>query len=263
MKKIEYKYLVPDRLLASFRQALMPYVIWDKYSELRVDKHYTVKTIYFDTSRLDFYQEKLSGLKRRKKIRIRGYNEATPDKLVYLEIKRKDGQIISKSRAPLPYSHLSDTLLNNGIEEFIICDNENENLKNGKSFLYYLRSQNLIPTIKVVYEREAYFARMNPNLRITLDSNLRSSLQVEYEGFFEDRNMIYAIPTRSILEIKTSSGFPFWLQQLIGSKGLQLQALSKYTICMETHTRYEHQLHRSMTSHAKFGTFRRKTKLIG
>ncbi len=263
MNKIEYKYLVSNRLLASFRKALLPYVIWDKYSDMCADKHYTVKTIYFDTSRLDFYQEKLSGLKRRKKIRIRGYNEATPDVLIYLEIKRKDGQIISKSRAPLPYEYLSATLLNNGIEKYIIRDNENENLKNGTSFLYHLRSQNLIPTIKVIYEREAYFARMNPSLRITLDSNLRSSLQVEFERFFEDRNMIYALPTRSILEIKTSAGFPFWLQQLIGSKGLQLQALSKYTICMETHTRYEHQLHRSMTSHSKFDTFRHKTKLIG
>ncbi len=194
MKKFEYKYLVDENLLDRLRRALEPYVIWDRYSEIRPEKHYTVKSIYFDTNRLDFYQEKLSGLKRRKKIRIRGYNDEAPDATVFLEIKRKNGQIISKNRASLLFKNLKETSLNNGVEEYLIRSSDDENLRHGKSFLFYLRSLNLIPTIKIFYEREAHFARMNPDLRLTIDRNLRSSLQVGFDTFFEDLNMRNARP---------------------------------------------------------------------
>jgi len=263
MKKIEYKYLIPNRQLESLRNALIPYLVWDKYSEMRIAKKYTVKSIYFDTHRLDFYQEKLSGLKRRKKLRIRGYNEEEPDSLVFLEIKRKNGQVISKTRAPLCYQHLSEAVLYNGIEEYIISDGNNDNLKGARSFLFYMRTMNLVPTIKITYEREAHFARVNPNLRLTLDSNLRSSLQVGFDGFFDDQNMVYALPGNSIMEIKATGGFPSWLQQMIARADLKLQAISKYTNCMETHSTYEHRLKGSLRGNRKFDVFKYKSKTIG
>ncbi len=68
---------------------------------------------------------------------------------------------------------------------------------------------------------------------------------------------------KSILEIKSRGGFPLWLQQLIGRAGLHLQALSKYTICMESHTRYEHQLQRSIHGYRKFDAFKYQTKITG
>jgi hypothetical protein len=263
MQKIEYKYLVPNALLEALRNAFSPYLVWDKYSEIRKDKRYSVKSIYFDTHRLDFYQEKLSGLKRRKKLRIRGYNEWADDALVFLEIKRKNGQVISKNRAPLPYAKLTEAVLNNCIEDHIITDSQGDNLRDAASFLFYMRSMHLVPTIKITYEREAHFSRMNPNLRITLDSNLRSTLQVGFDRFFDDQNMIYALPGNSILEIKSIGGFPVWLQNLIARFDLKLQAISKYTNCMETHSNYEHRLQASLRGSRRFDAFKFKTKTTG
>jgi len=261
MERIENKYLLPAPRVESLRDALSPYLRWDKYSEEREDKNYTVKSIYFDTSRLDFYQEKLSGLKRRKKLRIRGYNEPSPESQVFLEIKRKNGQLISKNRAPLLYRHLSDLMLENGVEAYILPDCDGQNMSNARGFLFYMRTMHLIPTIKIFYEREAHYARTNPYMRITLDSNLRSSLQVGLGKLFEDRNMIYALPNLTILEIKTSGGYPDWLQKILARFDLQLQAVSKYTNCMDTHSRFEHQLHGSIQGYRKFDAFRYKLKL--
>ena len=263
MTKIEYKYLISAARLEALRNAMAPYLVWDKYSEVRANKQYTVKSIYFDTRRLDFYQEKLSGLKRRKKLRIRGYNERSENSTVFLEIKRKNGQMISKNRAPLLYKNLSEMSLTNGIETFIFPDPQNENLSSARSFLFYIRSMQLIPTIKIFYEREAHFSQTNPSLRITLDSNLRSSMQVGLRTLYDDVNMIYALPNQTIIEIKATSGFPNWLQQLVARLGLQLQAVSKYTNCMDTHSRYEHQLHGSIHGYRKFDAFKYKSKITG
>ena len=263
LNKIEYKYLVPNRQLDSLRNALQPYLIWDKYSECRPDKQYTVKSIYFDTRRLEFYQEKVSGLKRRKKLRIRGYNELGPESLVFLEIKRKDGQVISKNRAPLLYEHLSEAVLYNGIEDYVLPDEKQLNLKDANYFLFYLRARQLVPTIKITYEREAHFSRMNPHLRITIDSNLRSSLKVGFDSLSEDQNMIYALPGNSILEIKATGGFPIWLQKLIAQMRLSLQAISKYTNCMETHSTFEQLLKQSLNGNRRFNAFSYKSKIAG
>jgi hypothetical protein len=261
MERIENKYLIPAPRVEALQNALAPYLRWDRYSEEHENKKYTVKSIYFDTNRLDFYQEKLSGLKRRKKLRIRGYNELSSDSQVFLEIKRKNGQLISKNRAPLMYKHLSELMLENGVEAYIISDCDGQNISNARSFLYYLRIMHLIPTIKIFYEREAHFARTNPFMRITLDSNLRSSLQVGLGMLYDDRNMIYALPNQTILEIKTSGGYPDWLQKILARLDLQLQAVSKYTNCMDNHSRFEHQLHGSIQGYRKFDAFRCKLKI--
>lgn len=261
MERIENKYLIATPRVESLRNALAPYLYWDRYSEEREDKKYTVKSIYFDTNRLDFYQEKLSGLKKRKKLRIRGYNELSSDSQVFLEIKRKNGQLISKNRAPLMYKHLSELMLENGVEAYIISDGDGQNMSSARSFLYYMRTMRLIPTIKIFYEREAHYARTNPYMRITLDSNLRSSLQVGLGVLYDDRNMIYALPNQTILEIKTNGGYPDWLQQVLARFDLQLEAVSKYTNCMDTHSRYEHQLHGSINGYRKFDVFRYKFKV--
>ena len=70
----EYKYLVSNELLDDIRAMLLPYVRLDSYLSKSDSVDYTVRSIYFDTCRLSLYQEKISGLKLRKKFRLRGYD---------------------------------------------------------------------------------------------------------------------------------------------------------------------------------------------
>jgi hypothetical protein len=75
--------------------------------------------------------------------------------------------------------------------------------------------------------------------------------------------MVYALPGNSILEIKAVGGFPVWLQQLVARFGLNLQAISKYTNCMETHSNYEQRLRGSLRGNRKFEAFKYKSKTTG
>ena len=70
--KFEYKYLVPIERLSELRTFISPFMVTDSHMDMGGPEGYTVRSIYFDTFQYDDYHEKISGLKTRKKIRIRG-----------------------------------------------------------------------------------------------------------------------------------------------------------------------------------------------
>ena len=63
---------------------------------------YTVRSIYYDTATFAHFFANEDGLARRAKPRIRGYDRGGDDALAFLEIKRRNGAVGSKSRAPIP-----------------------------------------------------------------------------------------------------------------------------------------------------------------
>ncbi len=257
MARIENKYLLSERMLPELKQALAPYLIYDRYSEAMKDKSYTVRSVYLDTTALDFYQEKLSGLKRRKKVRIRGYNDKSSTSIVFLEIKRKNGPTIKKSRAMVMYHDLQNLLAEGDVKKYVKSKNGSEPAyQEANNFFYYLNKLSLIPAIKVIYEREAFYYRFDDSLRITIDSNLRSSLDVSFNNLHTEENLTYALPGKAILEIKFEKEIPVWLQNILIKFKLSQQALSKYTNCLETHSKYERQLQRSLHGLARYNQFK-------
>ena len=86
--RLEYKFLVRKEYLNELRDALLPFLFFDEYAEKEIAKEYTCRSIYYDTSRMDDYYDKLAGIKIRKKLRIRGYNKQNDESVVFLEIKR-------------------------------------------------------------------------------------------------------------------------------------------------------------------------------
>jgi len=124
--RLELKYLVPLYLLDQIRSDVLIYTDYDKYVLARPDKQYTVRSIYYDTMRLEFYYEKIAGIKRRKKVRIRGYNslDLNPNcnTEVFLEIKRKNENFISKNRSRVLYRDLKNLLTSGDIDKYILPD---------------------------------------------------------------------------------------------------------------------------------------------
>jgi len=244
------------RKIDQLRKYFLPYTILDGFSVHEPDNNYSVRSIYYDTSNLDFYQEKLSGIKRRKKLRIRGYNEQNSDSVAFLEVKKKNGPTITKIRAAVLFKLLTNLLVEKDLEKYIINGKSAaHHVEDAEQFFYYLQRFYLNPTIKVIYEREAYYCKFNPNLRITLDMNLRSSLDVQLENFYQEDNLTFALPGKAILEVKTTGGMPAWLGKMISLFDLHLQALSKYTTCIDTHSKYERKLSRSVNGLARYNEF--------
>jgi len=234
--RLEYKYLIPKPKLNDLREALIPFVNVDEYAQSRSQKEYTVRSIYFDTMRLDDYQDKLAGLKIRKKIRIRAYNELEEDSLVFLEVKRKYENHISKNRSPLLYYDLDQIFQSGDVDNFLIkkknyLDERNDALK----FLYLLKIKNCSPVVNVVYEREAFFSKHDSTLRITFDKNLRSLALPKLSNLYKEFGLQRAMRGYFILEIKFYNGFPQWLQNILGKFATARRALSKYTVCVDNH----------------------------
>ena len=244
MGRIEYKYLVSQSKLDALRLSLQPYLEFDVYSKMCNSNTYTVRSIYFDTSRLANYHDKIAGIKQRKKIRIRGYNTYTDDTVIFLEIKRKNGPIINKARFRTEFEKICTILGRNRTSPPKSIE-QNRDLT---AFYYHVFSSQLKPVIKIIFEREAYYYQFNRELRITFDMNIRSSLSSRLNELYDERRIVPAFKNHFILEIKTSAEFPKWLTQVIGKFHLRNEALSKYTINLDAQRKHAPYLEKTILS---------------
>jgi hypothetical protein len=240
MNRLEYKYLVPVELLPTLRKLILPYVELDYYASISGIGNYTVRTIYFDTSELKYFFDKIEGLEIRKKVRIRVYNNLNESSMLFLEIKRKKQNTIIKSRSKFNYKYLPElfTIKPDSLQIFRSLSDQ-ENFLNLKTFYYHIKKDILHPVILIGYEREAYFHKFNKTLRITLDLNLRSSLTNKLDVIYDETKNINCLHDQFVLEIKFFGGLPVWLNNIIAHLQLKRQAVSKYTICLERNLKYK------------------------
>ncbi|MCB9067670.1 MAG: polyphosphate polymerase domain-containing protein [Calditrichia bacterium] len=239
MPRFEHKYKVPVEKLDVLREYMQNYLTVDKFASGQMDNTYTVRSIYYDTSDMRFYHEKIEGLRVRKKLRIRGYDTQQDNSVTFLEIKRKNDSSISKNRSPLLYKNLSSLMATSDIGTYVgLSHKQNGALTDARKFFYYMHALLLKPTIKVIYDREPYFYKFNRALRLTFDKNLRSSLVCDIDSLYSENDPVYAMPNYFTLEIKGKGPYPQWLQFIIGKLGLRRQAISKYTICIDSHNKF-------------------------
>jgi hypothetical protein len=249
MGRIEYKYLVPKKILPDIRKYCEPYLELDNYAASREENEYLVRSLYYDTAKYDFYYEKIEGLRKRKKVRIRGYNEFSENANVFLEIKRKNGPTISKTRSAVLYKNIPILLETGDIKTYISEFNNNVGvLENARRFLFHVKNLALNPVILINYDREAFFYKFNRDLRITFDKNLRSKINSSENSIFDNDGFVSVLNDSFILEIKTTLNFPGWLNYLIANYELRQQALSKYTICLDSHKKKGFQMRQILSS---------------
>ena len=235
MPRQEFKFLLPPAQAESFRRMLLPHVEADRFAASRPESMYTVWSLYLDTRRLDFYHEKLAGLRDRIKVRVRAYDEITADKPVFLEVKRKSGSAITKRRAAIRYDDLGAVLETGDPERYLLpVANRDGAAADAREFLFHVHRRSLAPVIIVAYEREAYASRHEGCLRITLDRQLRSYLA---DGLSFDAvagRAFHALGEDVILEVKANFGLPLWLRLILTRVGVSKEALSKYIICIDS-----------------------------
>ena len=222
--RLEYKYIVPISQIDVMRQQLLTYCELDPYSKKNDGNQYTVKSIYLDSKNLKDYYDKLEGVNRRKKVRIRGYNEVTENSKVFLELKKKIGSHVYKNRATIIYSELQNFLETRNIE-LITTKNLRED---AEKFLYHYSRGSLSPMTLVTYEREAFFSKFDKTLRLTFDKNIRFKKADNLDALFSDDCYEVINNEFFVLEIKFATGFPDWLQKIIFSHKLTRKSFSKY-----------------------------------
>lgn len=231
----EFKYLVPNDKMEMLRALILPYVIRDDHIAIHLDSDYTVRSIYYDTWDLNEYDIKLAGVHSRKKLRIRGYNHHPYNNTVYIEIKYKRNMAIRKSRAPIQYSLIDQFLAGMNFSDIVIQRNDFPGaMENAINFLYYLKRKCMLPVVLVIYEREAYLFKFDHSTRVTFDKQLRCIAYPKTNSFFSDIGSVPVYHNNFILEVKSNSGFPVWMIDVISKLGVKREALSKYTLSIDT-----------------------------
>lgn len=233
--RYEYKYIVPNNLLNPLRDFVLPFVELDRNVAKDEKLHYTVRSVYFDSPAYDFYYEKIEGIKNRKKVRLRGYDNNGLEDIVFLEIKRKYDIPIIKYRAPLIYKNALKIFNEKELNGYAMDRFSNmEGYNNSKRFFYQVFSKNLRPVVLVVYEREPYLSKFDSTVRITFDKNLRGLGYPALEDLYSEEGLSAALSNHFILEVKFNNKFPGWLNPAISRFGLRKQSASKYVMAMDS-----------------------------
>ena len=185
------------------------------------DGTYRITSLYFDTPYDAALREKLDGVDRREKFRLRYYGER-PD-FLKLEKKFKVNGLCGKRSARLTWSEAERLL--SGEDAFL--------LERGEpllSELYHkLRGTLLRPRTVVCYDREAFLYAPG-NVRVTLDRDLRTC--GDSAGFLSPG----AFPLRplegvTVLEVKYDAFLPDLVRLAVQTPGRRAGACSKYALC--------------------------------
>lgn len=216
----ELKYFINPAELEVLRARLRP--------TLRLDSHcvdgrpYAIRSLYLDDIEDSAYYDKVAGVMARDKYRIRIYRHS--DKEIFLERKRKIGDLIQKSSVQITRRLCEQ-----------IISGDPRGLQNSSSPLLQdvyvqMRTRLLRPAVIVDYEREAYLHPAE-NVRITFDLRLRSGLH-STDLFNPD------IPTVcphdesvEILEVKFDNYLPDYIRALLDGVRADRSAVSKYVLC--------------------------------
>ncbi|EGT4144392.1 polyphosphate polymerase domain-containing protein [Clostridium perfringens] len=196
----EVKFLVSstDRvyLLNSLSQILVP----DKYGDYN---GYKTRSIYFDSIDNEDFREKQIKTEKRKRIRVRIYNEE--DRFAKFEIKRKHFERELKESITITKED-AIRLIN---REYSVLLNYKDNPLYEYAF-NLMKSKSYRPVSMVEYDRRA-FTHEFFNTRVTLDNNLRFT-NFNYDLFNKNINFQKGLPgDKSILEVKYDR---FLFQQL-------------------------------------------------
>ncbi len=190
---------------------------------------YTIRSLYFDDIHDSAYVDKESGIGRRRKHRIRIYNNS--DSVIKYEIKDKYGDFISKISAPITKSECARMINTNF--DFMI-DSPHPTLRAG-----YIdaKCSLLKPRVIVDYEREAYVCESG-NVRITFDKDVRAGID-SFDIF--DSGVITAPtldPGTLVLEVKYDDFLPSFIRKELKKVNKRPMAISKYVLCRKAKETY-------------------------
>ena len=192
-----------------------------KADEHTVNGKYFIRSLYFDTPTDTALREKLDGVSRREKFRIRYYNFDTS--VIHLEKKSKTAGLCGKKSTNLTVEQVEAII--NGDTAWM--GKSNDELI--KELYLKMKTQQLAPKTIVDYEREPYVFSAG-NVRITLDYNIRTGLIST--DFFNENCPTVSVPGNPIiLEVKWDEFLPSVIRDAVQLGNRRSTAFSKYAMC--------------------------------
>ena len=185
------------------------------------DGIYFIRSLYFDTPEDTALREKLDGVNRREKYRIRYYDYDISK--ITLEKKFKHHGVGTKFHAPLSVGQTQQLV------DGDIAWMSQSPYSLIQELYYQILTKQLRPTTIVDYTREAYVYQPG-NIRVTLDYNLRTGLSCT--KFLDQQVPTIAPPDEPmVMEVKWDHYLPDVIRAAVHLPGCHVTAFSKYAAC--------------------------------
>lgn len=182
---------------------------------------YRIRSLYFDNLYDKALNEKIDGVSRRAKFRVRYYNFDTS--YICLEKKIKTAGLGNKQQALLSLDETA--ALAAGDTDWMMGD--------GRPLVQELytrmTTEGLMPRTIVDYTREPFIYAPG-NVRVTLDYNIRTGLSST--DFLDPGCVTIPVPENPIiLEVKWDEYLPEIISDIVQLPGRRAEAYSKYLAC--------------------------------
>lgn len=230
--RYELKYVVPPDCAAAIRKYIEPYCDPDPF--LFGAREYTITSLYLDTFNLAYYWAKRVHQKDRVKVRVRTYGPRA-EGAVFLELKRRYGDVIAKSRAQVPReSWVRIAGAPGPLDASLVKERKRLIVED---FRAHVLGLSLRPVVSVRYDREPYVGRTEPGVRVTFDRRMRYRATSEMELPPDDREYLpfdYAglfspgDGSLVVVEVKFDDYIPPWVPDLVRRFDIVRVSFSKY-----------------------------------
>ena len=208
--RCEQKYFISNEKYNKLINIISNKIEKDKYFKERI------YNIYFDNDNMDLINKSMDKPIYKEKIRLRSYEIPNDDSIVFLEIKKKYKSNSNKRRIEINYKDALNYMYNGILPINSQIMNEID---------YCFKKYNLKPKISITYDRPAYYLKVDNNVRLTFDSNVKYDLNNIVLNDIKNNNILFK--SGYIMEIKTFNGLPRWLIDVFDKLNIYPTSYSK------------------------------------
>ena len=219
-QRVEKKYLLTRQQYRMLRAALCDYIETDDYPKS------TICNVYYDTPDYLLISRSLEKPVYKEKFRLRSYGVPEEDGKVFMEIKKKYDGVVYKRRVRTTELDAVN-FMRGGPEPRV----SNQQIMN--EIEWFCRAyRKLQPGMFLAYDRYAFRAKSDPDLRITFDWNIRFRTD-HMELIFGDYGESLFDEDLCVMEIKIPGAAPMWLTQILSELKIYPTSFSKYGRCYQ------------------------------
>ena len=214
----EWKHEIRFADILALRSGLKAVMSPDPHA---VNGRYEVRSLYFDSPADQAFLDKVNGVDRREKFRIRYYN-GDPS-FVVLEKKSKRNGLCTKVQERM-FLGEARAASDGNLEKLAGCSRELM-----QELYCKMCCQGLRPKTIVDYTREPFIYEPG-NVRVTLDYHIRTGIHC-IDFLDPDCMMVPVRDAPMILEVKWDAFLPSVIREIIQIPGTHSAAFSKYAAC--------------------------------
>lgn len=214
-KRTEKKYRITYEQYRELIDRIRDHIVPDKFGRS------TINNIYFDTPDWRLIRASIEKpTVYKEKLRIRSYGHPTADSKVFVELKKKYKGVVYKRRVDMTYLESVKYLCKKQPPPV-----ESQITREIDYFMSFYKT--LRPKVSLFYDRVAYYAVEDKNLRLTFDTNIRFRTK-DFDISKGDFGRVILDESEMLLEIKAAGAMPMWLIDALSDMKIYPTSFSKY-----------------------------------